>query len=112
MYPDQLTVASTGGAARQYPSLMGEYTKYKTHNNRPTYRSVDGDGILFYSDLGFWSIKKRTRRLSGLRGDIETSESGLLHIPEKGWEYFGRVKIQEDDSLTVSYGLFIFPKEG
>ena len=84
---------------------MGEYRRRladQDYNKRPTYKSVEGDEFVFYSDYGQWMIGSVP---NGTRGGIKTVKSGLLHIPEKGWEYFGRVKIQEDNSLTVSYGL-------
>ena len=58
-YPDRLTVASTGEAATVQSSRLGEYTRQSAnhnYNNRPTYKHVERNTFLFYSDEGYWII--------------------------------------------------------
>ena len=81
---------------------MGEYRRRTTdqdYNNRPTYKSVDGDAFLFYNDGGHWTIGSTL----GSSGWIRTRKPGLLHIPEDGWQYTDGESWHEDPLMTVSY---------
>ena len=82
---------------------MGDYTRQpdtENYNNRPTYKHVDKNYFFFYNDDGYWMIWNEPRGTSGF---ISTVKPGLLHIPEKGWEYSLDNGWHYDSLLTVSY---------
>ena len=52
-YPEMLTILSTGGTSKTWPSVLGVYMRTKmTHSDRPVWQStVRDDRYLFYNGI-------------------------------------------------------------
>ena len=52
-YPEKLTISSTGGTSKTWPSVLGVYMRTKmTHSDRPVWQStVRDDRYLFYNGI-------------------------------------------------------------
>ena len=52
-YPEKVTILSTGGTSKTWPSVLGVYMRTKmTHSDRPVWQStVRDDRYLFYNGI-------------------------------------------------------------
>jgi len=108
-YPTTLTVSSTGGAAKEFPSYMGVYKKTtQTWEGRPVWRHTGKDDrFFFYNGNGWvrkWVISNEVSNIAEYWMSSKIEFRKQINIPLTGWQYRSRHNRSEmfnDSTLRV-----------
>lgn len=103
IYPEMLSVSSTGFASSTHPQAMGIYSKmpWVTKNERPVWKKFiegENDHYIFYGNAFVWRISYQYIK------DVAYIGSNIPHqnaVPYTDWYYWDGKGWWEDATLKV-----------